>query len=160
MEAKHISIILILLFSTAGIGAFTRDKGAASAAASIPSDTFYYYPKVNVYYDIARSLYIFPSADGASWQYAKSIEERFTAGLGKRAVIANPALPVWKSNEHHRLVYSAALYAAATDFRKAQPKQPTAGKAAVAPKKSAEKKKKETGVQRFFKRLFGKKSSE
>jgi len=111
-----------------------------------------------MYYDLANSMYIYRD-DKGKWLSTKQISDKVTTGMGKKAILINPALPVWKSNEYHRMVCSTALYANASDFRKSPPKTP----AVVNNKPPEEKKiedskeeKKESGLQRFFKRLFKK----
>jgi hypothetical protein len=144
----------------AGLGLLSGRKTAVANTTSSTSDTFYYYPKVNMYYDVARGRYIYLAQDGRTWETARTISDKLTTGMGKRAVLTNPTLPVWKNNEHHKLIYSTTLYASAADFRKDPPKKTVKATSAVAKKPAEEKKvKKESGVQRFFKRLFGKKDS-
>lgn len=148
----------------AGIFALSARKSGDKTQLGQQSATYYYYPKVNMYYDVANSVYIYLSPDGKSWQSAKQITDKISTGMGKKAILINPALPVWKSNAHHKLVYSTALYASAQDFRKAPPKAPATVSKPSAPEKkdAAEEKtdKKESGIERFFKRLFKKKSAE
>jgi hypothetical protein len=157
MKLLVLKIIIGSLLGVAGFGVLSARKSAPTTTSPSPSDTFYYYPKVNIYYDVARGRYIYLAPDGRTWQYAKSISDKFTTGLGKKAVIANPAQPVWKSNEHHKLVYSTSLYASATDFRKDPPKRSIKSQPAITKPAEEKKTRKETGVQRFFKKLFGKK---
>jgi hypothetical protein len=82
--------------------------------------------------------------------------------MGKKAILINPTLPVWKSNAHHKMIYSAALYATASDFKKAPPKPAPVKVAKTENSQKAEgakEQKKESGIQRFFKKLFKKKNS-
>lgn len=154
-------ILFFAAFGVAGIFAISARKSATAGPLVQQSSTYYYYPRVNVYYDVAHSIYIYLDEDGKTWQSAKQVSDKLTTGMGKKAVLINPPLPVWKSNEHHKMVYSTALYAAATDFRKDPPKAPAVNKSAGA-KKAVEQKteKKDSGVERFFKRLFKKKSTD
>ncbi|HEY0679309.1 MAG TPA: hypothetical protein VGD17_13555 [Chitinophagaceae bacterium] len=145
------------LLAVAGIIVLSARKTAKKE--QVQTHTYYYYPKVNMYYDVSKGTYIFLAEDGKTWQSAKQVSDKLNTGMGKKAVLNNPPLPVWKSNEYHRMVYSTSLYASAKDFRKDQPKpQPKVTKPAVARKVEEKKEeKKDSGIERFFKRLFKKK---
>jgi hypothetical protein len=156
-----LKILFVAAFGVAGIFALSARKSASTRPLVKQSVTYYYYPKVNVYYDVAHSIYIYLAEDGKTWESAKQVSDKLTTGMGKKAVLINPPLPVWKSNDHHKMVYSTALYAAPTDFRKDPPKPPPVNKSAEIKKVEAQKtEKKESGVERFFKRLFKKKSAD
>jgi hypothetical protein len=158
-----LKILFFAAFAVAGILAVSARKTTPKQvkAPMVQSATYYYYPKVNMYYDLTNSIYIYRDNDG-KWQSAKQVSDKVTTGMGKKAVLINPSLPVWKSNDYHRMVYSTALYANSNDFRKAPPKAPvTVSKPAEGKKnEQAAETKKETGIERFFKRLFKKKSAE
>jgi hypothetical protein len=157
-----LKILFFAAFVVAGVFALSARKTTTAKKPVAQSSTYYYYPKVNMYYDIANSMYIYRDGTG-KWQSTKQISDKVTTGMGKKAILINPALPVWKSNDYHRLVYSTALYANASDFRKApRPKTPVVVTKPTEEKKNGEAKqeKKESGIERFFKRLFKKKSSE
>jgi hypothetical protein len=157
-----IKIFLGIVLITAGIAVVSARKSGNPAATAVQSSTFYYYPKVNIYYDVARETYIYLGNDGKTWESAKQVTDKLTTGMGKKAVLTNPPLPVWKNNEQHRLVYSTSLYASAKDFKKNPPKAKTRGNQAAVNTEKAEPEKaakKESGIERFFKRLFKKKSN-
>lgn len=80
--------------------------------------TIFYYPKPNVYYDVEEKQYFFFSDDNKEWRTEKNLEAFQKDSLGKNVVIENPSQPVWKDNEHHRLVYGAALYTSAVDLQR------------------------------------------
>ena len=151
-----LKILFFAAFAVAGAFTLSARKSAPAKKVVVQSATYYYYPKVNMYYDVANSIYIYRDNAG-KWQSTKQISDKVTTGMGKKAILINPALPVWKSNDYHRMVYSTALYASANDFRKPPPKAP------VVVNKPEEKKveetkeeKKQSGIERFFKRLFKK----
>lgn len=148
----------------AGIIALSARTSADKKPPVKQSSTYYYYPKVNMYYDVANSIYIYLDTDGKTWQSAKQITDKLTTGMGKKAILINPPLPVWKSNEHHKMVYSTALYASSKDFRKSPPKTSTVtskpNTEAKKPEAAQQQEKKESGIERFFKRLFKKKDAE
>src|SRR5215213_706237 len=149
-----LKILFVSAFAVAGFFVLSAGKSTVQQEPVLQSANYYYYPKVNMYYDVANSIYIYRDNTG-KWQSAKQVSDKITTGMGKKAILINPALPVWKSNEYHRMVYSTALYATASDFRKAPPKTPvTASKPAEEKKttEQAKEEKKETGIERFFKR--------
>lgn len=158
-----LKIFFFTAFAVAGVFALSARRSAPPKRPA-QSATYYYYPKVNMYYDVANSMYIYRDNAG-KWQSTKQISDKVTTGMGKKAILINPALPVWKSNDYHRMVYSTALYANAHDFRKqAPPKEPVVVNNIIKPeeeKKTGEtvqpkEEKKESGIQRFFRRLFKK----
>ena len=156
-------ILFLGVLAAAGIFTLSARKSAGKKSSIKQSSTYYYYPRVNMYYDVANSVYIYKAPDGKSWESGKQITDKVTTGMGKKAVLINPPLPVWKSNAHHKMVYSTALYASAKDFRKAPPKAPITTSKPAEDKKVAEEQKtqkKDSGIERFFKRLFKKKSAE
>ncbi len=156
-----LKILFFAAFAVAGVFALSARKTAVKHSSPKQSTTYYYYPRVNIYYDVIKGTYIYLGTDGKTWESAKQVSDKLSTGMGKKAVLINPPLPVWKSNEQHRLVYSTALYATASDFRKDPPKVPVKViKPAEDKKAQAEKEeKKGSGFERFFKRLFKKKSS-
>ena len=159
-----IKILFFALFAVAGIFALSARTSGNKKPPAQQSSTYYYYPKVNMYYDVANNIYIYLGDDGKTWQSAKQVTDKLSSGMGKKAVLINPPLPVWKSNAHHKMVYSTALYASAKDFKKAPPKTSppvVANKPATAKKAEVEQKdvKKESGIEKFFKRLFKKKDT-
>ena len=93
--------VILVMAGIVAISATRNEKPANRQSA-----TYYYYPKVNMYYDVANEVYIYLDKDGKTWQSAKQVTDRLTSGMGKKAVLNNPPLPVWKGNAHHRMVYS------------------------------------------------------
>ncbi|HVK97404.1 MAG TPA: hypothetical protein VM368_06275 [Flavisolibacter sp.] len=120
------------------------------------SAVFYYYPKTNVYFDTSKKVFHFFDSSTNKWE-SGDLPAALYADLGKASTIVNPAQPVWVDNKNHRLIYSAALYADSTDFKKktttvsAQPKK-RVDTTTIEPEK-----KKETKVGKFIRKVFGKK---
>ena len=155
-----LKILFVAAFAIAGVFGLSARKSAPHKTTIKQSATYYYYPKVNMYYDVANSMYIYRDNAG-KWLSTKQISDKVTTGMGKKAILINPAQPVWKSNDYHRMVYSTALYANSNDFRKTQPKTPVVVNKPITEKKTeateeTKEQKKESGIQRFFKRLFKK----
>jgi hypothetical protein len=134
-------------------------------------DTIFYYPKPNVYYDVEEKQYFFLSDDNNEWQTNKNLEAFQKDSLGKNVVLNNPSLPVWKDNEHHRLVYGAALYTSAIDLQRkyyedsinSLPKPPPVVKKDNTPVKLEEEEeveKEKKGLKKFLDRVFKKKEKD
>ena len=77
----------------------------------------YYYPKANVYYDVATGQYAFFDEARKSWKLSKDFSEEQKLSLGEKAVIIHPSSPVWKNNAQDRLVYSVNVYASSNDLK-------------------------------------------
>lgn len=131
------------------------EEGKPESPAILPPQ-YYYFPRANVYVDSANKDYLFLANDGKTWQTAKQIPAAMQVMMDKSVLIEKPTQPVWQDNENHRLVYSALLYATASDTtRKAPPKpKEAASKPAADSAKEAGKERK--GLRKFFDKLFGK----
>lgn len=117
--------------------------------------TYYFYPKANVYFDTTAGNYIFQGVDG-SWQTNAKLPTDKQSLLEKNIIINNPELPVWKNNDAHQLLYSAALYSTTADFKE-EIKIAVNKKEAVADEKIDEKEKDKetkTGLGKFFNKIF------
>jgi hypothetical protein len=143
-----IPLLLILL------AACQSDTGPVQGSA------FYFYPKPNVYYDIEQKQYYAVSSTTQQWERKASLSATESARLGEKVLIDTPGIPVYKDNAHHRLVYSAALYASPEDLRRkyeqdsisSLPPKP------VTPEVEKKEEKKRTKVGKFLNKIFGKKN--
>ena len=73
--------------------------------------------------------------------------------MDKSAYIEKPLQPVWKDNEHHKLLYSALLYASPTDT--IEKKEPIVTKRSAARHSEIDDKKKEPkGIRKIFDKLL------
>jgi hypothetical protein len=154
--AKILLPVLLILAVIIGVPALRSNKKEAAE-----SHTFYYYPKANVYYNLEEQLYIYPDSIGQAWLTGKELPENRQVGLDKNITLYSPALPVWKDNELHRIVYAVALYALPSDFIEEKPSEPDYSNPPSDEniKKNKPAKKKESGIKRFFRKLFGGKDS-
>ncbi len=71
---------------------------------------FYYYPKTNIYFDVAKKDYIYSLDGGKAWGIINNSMDKEPATLGKRVVIYSPVDSIWKQNEVHRKQYGGNLY--------------------------------------------------
>lgn len=160
------AIIAILAIGIAGFFAYSAVK---KKSGPVKAGVVYYYPKVNVYYDVASAQYVFFDDNSKSWKQSKSFSEEQKLSLGEKAVITHPSSPIWKNNAQDRLVYSVNLYASGNDLKQkyytdsvnSLPKPVTTD----TPKKTASKEedqqdspepeKPKSGIRKFFEKLFG-----
>ncbi|MFN2440264.1 MAG: hypothetical protein ABR503_13760, partial [Chitinophagaceae bacterium] len=114
--------------------------------------TYYFYPKANVYFDTTVGNYIFQGPDGGWHTNAKLPAEKQSL-LEKNIIINNPELPVWKNNDAHQLLYSAALYSTSADFKEKE-KIAVNKKDAVTAENKEDSKDNKTGLGKFFNKIF------
>jgi len=158
MKTKVLQFGLLGLVFAAVIVGFSNVRPAKKAFPHVYS--FYYYPKPNVYYNRETKQYAFVTPEG-TWQTGNNLPFAVALESEKKVALTGPYPEIWKNNERHRMVYAASLYASASDLR-----QPPAKVATVQPVKpkelegSEEDVKKESGVKRFFKKLFKKKKGD
>jgi hypothetical protein len=158
------TILVLLVMGILGYIGYSANK--PEKTKSPKASVVYYYPKANVYYDVATGHYIYFDEKARTWQNSKSFSEEQKLSLGERAIINKPSSPVWKNNDADRLLYSAKLYASTRNFQqqfredsiKNLPK-PVTTTPAVIKKEKTEKEEKDSvkqksGIIRFFERLF------
>lgn len=146
------------------LGFFGWKMLSSTAAENKPAGAVYFYPKANVYYDVAAGEYVYFSQDEKRWIRKSNLTKQQKLSLGERAVIDEPAAPVWKNNKTDRLIYSVNLYAP-SDLQKKyrqdsinnlpKPKVAPADTAPSAPEETKEK----SGFGKFLEKLFGKKKN-
>ncbi|HVE60881.1 MAG TPA: hypothetical protein VNA26_03630 [Chitinophagaceae bacterium] len=115
--------------------------------------TYYFYPKANVYFDTTVGNYIFQGPDGGWHANAKLPAEKQTL-LEKNIIISNPELPVWKNNDAHQLLYSAALYSTSADFKEKEKIAVNKKDAVTDEKIEEDSKDNKTGLGKFFNKIF------
>ncbi len=149
-------LITVALVLVALIGCSKKTVPKAIEAGQ----TYYFYPKANVYFDTTAGNYIFLGDDG-NWQTNVKLPADKQSLLEKDIIINNPELPVWKNNDAHQLLYSAALYSTAADFKEKE-KIVVNNKKEMSEEVVEEKDKDDkTGLGKFFDKIFkGKKERE
>jgi len=153
---KIFSVIIVAFGLINLIGCSTK----ASPEVIEAGQTFYFYPKANVYFDTTAGNYLFQDPDG-NWQTNAKLPSDKQSLLEKNIIINNPEFPVWKNNDAHQLLYSATLYSTAADFKE-EVKIAVNNKKELNDEKIDEKDKdNKTGVGKFFDKLFkGKKEKQ
>lgn len=144
---------LLLLFSCFACNNNKAEKPVAKVA--LPTPRYYFYPKANVYFDSVNKDYVFLGNDGKTWQSLKQIPVAMQMLMDKNVLIDTPAQPVWKDNERHKLIYSAALYITPLDTQQVKPVAPV-----IKTAPPIEIKKEKKGIRKFLDKLFGRKKKE
>jgi len=81
-------------------------------------NTYDYYPRANIYYDIEQKYYfVFDSVQGV-WQQKNTLTSEENSLLNKKVLITNPSLPVYLDNDHHQLIYGTVLYSSSEEINK------------------------------------------
>ena len=94
-------------------------------------------------------------SDGQTWTTGKEIPAAMQSMMDKSVLLDSFSQPVWKDNQNHRLIYSAALYATPEDTIERKPPP-----VAKAPEKKEESKKEKKGLRKFLDKIFGKKNKD
>jgi hypothetical protein len=130
----------------------------------------YYYPKANVYYDVATAQYAFFEEAEKKWKLSKDFSEEQKLSLGEKAVITHPSSPIWKNNTQDRLIYSVNVYASSKDLKQKLRTDSLnsipSPKVVVSPPKDGkqeerpEEEKPKSGFRKFFDKIFKGKDKE
>lgn len=121
---------------------------------------YFYYPRANVYFDSANKEYLFQAQNDTSWQSAKQIPAVVQSMMDKSVQIQDSALPVWRNNANHRLLYSALLYATPNDTVAKKPELNQAVRQKPGASSTPAAKKEKKGLGRFIDKIFGRKKKE
>ncbi len=121
---------------------------------------FFYYPQLNVYFDVAGSKYFFSLDSGKTWDSVYSGINAEPATLGNKQILYSDTHAIWNSNEEHlkqynghaiNIIYSDTVSVTqdnVSDRKIKKIKSATADNTKQAEKKPG-----------FFQRIFGKKHS-
>lgn len=127
-----------------------------------PSE-FYYYPKTNMYFDVAKNIYIF-SLDGAkTWDTIDAKTQNEPMTLGDKKVLYGSPDSIWKDNDAHRQAYGGKLYDVlandTTDVSSTTiiTEKKVIKKTAPVKKEEEEVQKPRKGLGKFLNKIFGKK---
>ena len=63
---------------------------------------FYYYPKLNTYYDFQNGNFVYTIDGGETWQKKKPKTAKLPETLSDKVMISAPVPEVWQYNEEHR----------------------------------------------------------
>jgi hypothetical protein len=106
---KNVAIgILVLLL----VGFAAKQFFSPKAPSPQPEPTgykFYYYPKLNVYYDATQDNFVYSVDGGVSWQTKRPVNQRVPDQLSDKVVIYSPVPNAWIYNAEHRDQYKGVL---------------------------------------------------
>lgn len=96
-------IIVLILMGFAAKELLTPNKTVKEPETS--GFKFYYYPKLNVYYDAAQNNFVYTVDGGVTWQTKKPTNTNLPEKLGKKVTIYSPDPDAWIYNSQHRQQY-------------------------------------------------------
>jgi len=122
----------------------------------------YYYPKPNVYYDVATGQYVYFESETKTWKQTRNFNEEQKLSLGEKAIISKPSSPIWKNNADDRIIYSVNLYASRYDLKQkfyadslnSLPKIAATPAKVIKPDEKIEEEKPKSGFRKFFEKIF------
>lgn len=103
---KKIIYTLLLLM---GVG-FSATQASAQPRYNAPVyrgvhvESFFYYPKSNVYYSFRTHQYIYPSRGG--WQITYRLPRNIRIGKEDRVKVEHRGFDVWTDNARHQYAYA------------------------------------------------------
>lgn len=66
---------------------------------------FYYYPKLNVYYDATQNNFVYTVDGGLTWQTKKPASPELPEKLSQKVTLYSPDPDIWIHNSEHRQQY-------------------------------------------------------
>lgn len=155
---------IIIAVVIVGLAGFLAYSFFMKKEKPVKTGVVYFYPKANVYYNVASGEYVYFDEQLKKWNQSEDFSEEQKLSLGEKAIIQKPADPIWKNNAEDRIIYSVNVYASSnelkekfrTDSLNSLPKKTTktpAKKVDSAAKEEADKEK--SGIRKFFDKLFG-----
>jgi hypothetical protein len=103
MKKLVIGIIILLLMGFAIKEFISLRKPTTESVAS--GYKFYYYPKLNVYYDATQNNFVYTVDGGMTWQTKKPTSPDLPEKLSQKVTLYSPDADVWIHNIEHRQQY-------------------------------------------------------
>ena len=149
------------LFTVLSISTIMLCAGCAEKKAK--QREFYYYPDMNLYFDVAKNNFIYSLDGGQMWDTIDGRSDNIPTTLGDKIVISYNNDSVWNDNKIHREKYGGYIYNVIDDDS-----TDTAGatmvtekdlikKKPATDKKEEEKIKERKGLGKLLNKIFGKK---
>jgi hypothetical protein len=155
MLSGIIKILVAFILVAATIAGFSSKKPPEK---KVKGNYYYYFPQANVYFDSVSKSYSYQNQKNEGWHTDVNIPDSIRFLMNKKVLLGKRPEPVWKENEHDRLVYAISLYAKPEDFKEKKVEPPLP--APIAVKDSAEAREEpaqhESKIKRFFRKLFHK----
>lgn len=123
---------------------------------------FYYYPNVNMYYDVTAGQFIYSLDSARTWNSINEMTREQPATLGTATILHSDDREIWKQNEEHRRLYGGTIFNILTQENKyaSVKEEVKERKAPVRTTKAIQEEPKKKGLAKFFKNIFGKKKKE
>jgi hypothetical protein len=162
MSLKMIKLLVALvLIAALGWGAnyFFSGKPKAINETSATEENgyhFYYYPKLNIYYDVSQNNFVYSVDGGHSWQTKKPTSDQIPENISDKVSFYSPVPETWHNNEEHRKAFKGVLVnyvEKPEDTATIKIDTTTKKKKAVVKKKEDPEEKVEEKKKGFFKRL-------
>jgi hypothetical protein len=102
---KNVAIGIIILI----IMGFAAKELIISKATTEPEPTgykFYYYPKLNMYYDATQNNFVYTVDGGLTWQTKKASAQNLPEKMDEKVILYSPDPDAWIHNTSHRQQYN------------------------------------------------------
>jgi hypothetical protein len=103
MKKLVLGIIIIAIMGFAAKELITSRKATPQPEAS--GFKFYYYPKLNIYYDATQNNFVYTVDGGVTWQTKKPSSPDLPERLDQKITIYSPDPDAWINNSQHRQQY-------------------------------------------------------
>jgi hypothetical protein len=70
---------------------------------------FYYYPKLNMYYDLSQNNFVYSVDGGHTWLFKKPANENVPETISNKVIFYSPEAESWTKNAEHRNKYNGVL---------------------------------------------------
>lgn len=143
------SVVTAVTLGLSSVGLFTKKERQPKIYIQ---HIYYYYPKANFYYDSSVARYIVWDTATTTWKNTSHLPV-LQADMGRSVRIGNSPQPVWKDNQHHKMIYAVALYSSRNDWRQ-NVREAVSKRTKSSTATRSQKDEKKSGIRRFFERLF------
>jgi len=107
MKKLAFGIIVLVLMGFAAKELFSSRTVESEPKAS--GFKYYYYPKLNVYYDATQNNFVYTVDGGITWQTKKPVHKDLPETLGEKVTIYSPDPDAWVYNSQHRQQYKGVM---------------------------------------------------
>ena len=124
---------------------------------------FYYYPDMNLYYDVAKNNFIYSLDGGVIWDTIDAKSGNIPTTLGDKIVLNSTSDSIWNDNKLHREKYGGYIYNVIDDDSPDTSAATTVTEKKIVIKptspviKEEEKTKERKGLGKLLNKIFGKK---
>ncbi len=157
---KRLIVFLLLTLPVIYISCNSNDPASARYE-------YYYYPSINLYYDVAKNNYIYSVDGGNTWHMENGGSDTLPPEMGPKVLIYASGDSIWKENRQHLQQYGGSLYNVVDEVDTSQASERTAVTDKVKnkpvkkkPAEPAEAKPEKKGLGKLLNKIFGKKKKE